>query len=104
MNRESSTDPVTLDPDKFEIRLENNRIRVLEAKVPSGEGHGMHWHPEHLIYTLSSYKVRDTFPDGSTKTIERGAGELLWGEELTHSMQNVGDTGVHALIIEFKTQ
>lgn len=104
MIRESSTDPVTLDPDKFEIRLENDRIRVLEANIASGEGHGMHWHPAHLIYTLSSYKVRDTFPDGSTKTIERGAGELLWGEELTHSTQNVGETGVHALIIEFKDQ
>jgi len=34
--------------------------------------------------------------------MERGAGELLWGEELTHATQNVGETGVHALIIEFK--
>jgi hypothetical protein len=102
MHQDSRTDPVTLDPDKFNIRMENNRIRVLEASIPSGEGHGMHWHPEHLIYTLSSYKVRDTFPDGTTKTMERGVGELLWGEELTHATQNVGETAVHALIIELK--
>ena len=97
-------DPVTLDPDKFEVRMENERVRVLEARIASGEGHAMHWHPEHLIYTLSSYKVRDTFPDGSTKTMERGAAEILWGEELTHATQNVGETGLHALIIEFKAQ
>ena len=82
MRENSSLDPVALDPDKFEVR--------------------MHWHPPHLIYTLSPYKVQDTFTDGSTKTMERGAGELLWGEELTHATQNVGETGVHALIIEFK--
>jgi len=82
MHQDSRTDPVTLDPDKFKIRMENERIRVLEASIPSGEGHGMHWHPEHLIYTLSSYKVRDTFPDGTTKTMARGAGQLLWGGEL----------------------
>jgi hypothetical protein len=96
-------DPVALDPDKFDVRLENKRVRVLEARIPPGQGHGMHWHPEHLIVTLSSYKVQDTFTDGSTKTMERGAGELLWGDELTHATQNIGETAVHALIVEFKT-
>ncbi|MCH8877030.1 MAG: cytoplasmic protein [Chloroflexi bacterium] len=100
MQENSSLDPVALDPDKFEVRLENDRVRVLEARIAPGQGHGMHWHPPHLIYTLSP--VQDTFTGGSTKTMERGAGELLWGEELTHATQNVGETGVHALIIEFK--
>ena len=102
MQENSSLDPVALDPDKFEVRLENDRVRVLEARIAPGQGHGMHWHPPHLIYILSPYKVQDTFTDGSRKTMERGAGELLWGEELTHATQNVGETGVHALIIEFK--
>ena len=62
----------------------------------------MHWHPQHLVYTLSAYKVKDTFPDGSTKNMERDAGEVLWGEELNHATENVGKTAVHALIIEFK--
>ena len=56
----------------------------------------MHWHPEHLIYTLSFYKVQDIFPDGNTKTMERRAGELLWGEELNHATQNIGETSVQA--------
>ncbi len=102
MAEESSLDPVVLDPDKFEVRLENRRVRVLEALIAPGQGHGMHRHPEHLIYTLSPYRVQDTFTDGSTKTMERTAGELLWGNELTHAMENVGETVVHALIIEFK--
>ena len=38
MHQDSRTDPVTLDPDKFKIRMENERIRVLEASIPSGEG------------------------------------------------------------------
>jgi len=104
MKRKPEVDPVVLDPDKFEIRLENELVRVLEVRIDSGEGHGMHWHPKHLIYTLSSYRVRDTFPDGSTKSIEREAGDVLWGEELTHAMENIGKSGVHAIIVEFKTQ
>ena len=104
MTDDSSLDPVALDSDKFDVRLENERVRVLEATILSGQGHGMHWHPAHLIYTLSPYKVQDTFPDGSTKTIKRDAGELVWGDELTHATENIGETSVHALIIEFKTQ
>jgi hypothetical protein len=34
--------------------------------------------------------------------MERDAGEVLWGEELSHATENVGETAVHALIIEFK--
>ena len=100
----STQDPVSLDPNLFEIRFENELVRVLEARIPPGEGHGMHWHPRHLIFTLSSYSVRDTFPDGNVKEISRKAGELTWGEDLTHATVNVGQTTVHALIIEFKSQ
>ena len=75
MTGDSSLDPVALDPDKFYVRLENGRVRVLEATIVPGQGHGMHWHPAHLIYTLSPYKIQDTFPDGSTKTIKRDAGD-----------------------------
>ena len=102
MKQESYLDPVALDPDKFEVRFENDRVRVLEAKVAPGQGHGMHTHPKHLIYTLSSYKVKDTFTDGSTKSMERDAGEVLWGDAITHATKNVGDTPVHCLIIELK--
>ena len=104
MTKNASLDPVILDPDKFEIRLENAHVRVLEARVAPGHGHGMHSHPRHLIYTLSSYKVRDTFPDGSKKTIQRVAGEILWGDALTHATENVGRTPVHCLIIELKNK
>lgn len=103
MINDPSRDPVALDPDIFEIRFENDRVRVLASNIPAGQGHGMHWHPEHLIYTLSSYSVRDTFPDGTTKKMERSAGELLWGDQLTHATKNIGDTPVRALIIEFKS-
>lgn len=101
---DSSSDPVALDPDKFDVRLENERVRVLEVRIPPGQGHGMHWHPAHLIYTLSAYDVQDRFPDGNTKTIKRDAGELNWGDSLSHATENIGETAVHALIIEFKAQ
>ena len=35
-------DAMVVDPDKFSVRFENERVRVLEASIPPGAGHGMH--------------------------------------------------------------
>jgi quercetin dioxygenase-like cupin family protein len=102
MPEQKSFDPVVLDPDKFKVRLENARVRVLEIRMPPGSRHAMHWHPEHLIYAITSYTVKDSFLDGTTKVSNREAGEVIWGEPITHAAENVGRTLVHALIIEFK--
>lgn len=95
-------DPVARDPQLFTVRFENASVRVLEAKIPSGAGHGMHWHPKHLVCPLSDYAVRDSFPDGSTKEIIRKAGEIVHCDGLMHATVNIGTTDVHALIVEFK--
>ena len=102
MSEQEALDPVRLDPDKFEVRVENDQVRVLEFRMPPGSRHDMHWHPQHIIYALTSYTIKDDFPDGTTKINSREAGEVLWGEEVTHGAQNVGETWVHALIVEIK--
>ena len=102
MAEQKSFDPVVLDPDMFEVRLENARLRVLEVRMPPGSRHAMHWHPAHLIYVLAPYVVKDTFPDGTTRVGSREAGEVIWGEPVTHEAENVGEGPVHALIIELK--
>ena len=102
MSEKLSLDAVALDPDKFTVRLENENVRVLEVRLEPGQSHAMHWHPKHIIYTLTSYRVRDTYPDNTTKKMERPAGEILWGDELTHAAEKIGDTPIHALIIELK--
>jgi len=99
---QKSFDPVVLDPDMFEVRVDNARVRVLEVRMPPGSRHAMHWHPEHLIYAITSYTVKDSFPDGTTKAGSREAGGVIWGEPVTHAAENVGGTSVHALIIELK--
>ena len=50
---DSSLDPVVLDPDKFDVRLENGRVRVLEARIAPGQGHGMHWRGDETTPPLS---------------------------------------------------
>jgi hypothetical protein len=70
--------------------------------MPPGSRHAMHWHPEHVIYAMTSYIVKESFPDGTTRVASREAGEIIWGEPGTHEAENVGESSVHALIIEIR--
>lgn len=78
MVEKGALDPVALDPDKFEVRFENKRVRVLEVRMAPGTKHAMHWHPQHLISALSSYTVKDTLTRRHHKggTVTSGRGHL----------------------------
>lgn len=102
MSEQKSFDPVELDSDKFEVRLENPHVRVLEVLMPPGTRHAMHGHPQHLVYVLTSYTIKDFFEDGTTKVSRREAGEIFWEDPIIHAAENVGESPVHALIIELK--
>ena len=84
------------------VKFENDRIRVLELRLKPGEGEGFHSHPQYLLYALSTYRVKNTAADGTSKIFERKAGDIFWGEPITHKGENVGDTEVRALIVELK--
>jgi hypothetical protein len=36
------------------------------------------------------------------RVFERKAGDVFWGEPITHGGENVGTTDVHAIIVELK--
>ena len=87
---------------KLTVRLENDRVRVLELRLKPGEREGFHIHPQYLLYALTNYRVKNTAADGTSKVFERKAGDVFWGEPITHKGENVGDTEVRALIVELK--
>ena len=84
------------------VRFENDRVRVLELRLKPGEREGMHTHPAYVLYALTDYRVKNTSVDGTVRVFERKRGDVFWGEPVTHGGENVGDTEVHALIVELK--
>ena len=91
-----------LDSQRLTLRLENEKVRILELRLKPGEQEGFHTHPEYVLYALSNYRVKNTAADGTSKVFERKAGDVFWGQPITHRGENVGDTEVHALIVELK--
>jgi quercetin dioxygenase-like cupin family protein len=83
-------------------KFENDRVRVLELRLKPGEREKQHRHPQYLLYALTDYRVRNTKDDGTTQVFDRKAGDVFWGEPVTHSGENVGNTELRAVIVELK--
>jgi quinol monooxygenase YgiN len=51
---------------------------------------------------LAPFKIRFTFPDGTTRIREAKAGDVFFGEALVHASENIGDTDAHGILVEMK--
>lgn len=99
----AAQDPVPLYPENYTVVLENERVRVLDFRLRKGAKEDFHAHPAAITYVLASFKIRFTFQDGTTRIREAKAGEIFYGDALTHASENIGDTDAHGLLIEMKS-
>ncbi len=97
-----AADPTHTDGDKYKVRFENDRVRVLEYKDRPGEKTHQHTHPAFVLYAVTPFKRAIILPDGKTLRREFKAGDTMWSEEQTHIGDNIGDTPTHVIMIEVK--
>lgn len=95
-------DPVPLYPDNYKVLLENDRVRVLDFQLKKGAKENLHEHPSAVTYVLSPFKIRFTFPDGTTRIREAKTGDVFFGEALVHASENIGETDAHGILVEMK--
>jgi quercetin dioxygenase-like cupin family protein len=95
-------DSARVAPKNVKVLLENNRVRVLEVRIKPGEKIPMHSHPSHVTYALSDVKGEYTSPDGKSTISEAKTNSVFWSEPVTHSSVNVGNTEIHAIVVELK--
>jgi quercetin dioxygenase-like cupin family protein len=95
-------DPIKVDPDKNRLVFENDRVRVYEVKNPPGGTLKMHSHPAHVVYFLDAGKAKFTSADGKVTEAAVKAGEALWSDPVTHSVENIGTTPLRGIVVELK--
>ncbi len=95
-------DAVKVAPEHYTVLLENDKVRVLEVKIKPGEKEAMHTHPATVHIEMVPTKVKIGSPDGKSATLEGHQGEAIWVGPVKHTIENVGDTEIHAYIIELK--
>ena len=86
----------------MKVLLENACVRVQYHDVAVGQTVPMHSHPNYVVYTLDAFKARIRLKDGTQRISQRKAGEAYWNEPIAHSVENLGGTPIHNLIVELK--
>lgn len=95
-------DPLTVAPAHYQVRLENDRVRVIEGVDQPGESIAMHDHPDTLMIAMSAFERRLTLANGRVIATASRPGDVRWMPAQAHAGENTGQTETRALFVEFK--
>ncbi|MFD7908196.1 hypothetical protein ACFV4F_09815 [Kitasatospora sp. NPDC059722] len=97
-----TADAVQVAPEVYKVLFENDRVRLLEARLGPGVTTGMHHHRANLVYNLADGEVVFTDESGGTTAASLTAGGTMWSPAVNHSTHNSGTTEVRSLLFELK--
>lgn len=89
-------------PNDVKVIVDNDKVRVLEILHKPGAKEPMHSHPAYVAVFLSQTRLKVTTPDGKVVEKDRKAGETLWSEAVTHTVENIGTEDQHVIVVEMK--
>jgi hypothetical protein len=97
-----AADPVHTDGEKYKVRFENEKVRVLEYRDKPGERTQQHVHPNFVLYAAAPFRRKLILSDGREMIREFKAGEIMWQPAQAHIGENIGETPTHVIMIELK--
>ena len=95
-------DPLVVNSKTIVRKLENARVRVLEATLNPGDKENVHSHPAYVIYVIEGGKVRTHGTDGSVVEADFKTGDVIYRDSVTHWSENIGKTTVRFELVELK--
>ena len=95
-------DPLVVNSKTIALKLENPRVRVLEATLKPGDKEQTHSHPAYVIYVIEGGKFRNHATDGTVTDGEFKTGDVIYREPVTHWAENTGDTTIRLVLVELK--
>lgn len=95
-------DAVTTAPHMHKVVFENDKVRVLEVLVKPKDKAAMHGHPENIVYVIKPGLLRFTNQQGEIKDVNLETGQITSSGENFHEVENIGDTELFAIQVEFK--
>ena len=95
-------DPLVVNSSTIALKLENSRVRVLEAALKPGDKEKTHSHPAYVIYVIEGGRVRTHGRDGSVVEADFKTGDVIYREAVTHWAENIGKTTIRLELVELK--
>jgi len=96
-------DVLKVIPQNYKLVLENEHVRVIEARIPPGTVEPPHRHLSGVSIAMTDYDIEHLQPNGEwTPAMKRTPGVAYWSEGSVHQVRNVGKTTSHTIRIELK--
>ena len=95
-------DPLIVNSKTIALKLQNERVRVLEATIKPGDKEQTHSHPAYIIYVIEGGKFRNHATDGTVTDGEFKTGDVIYRDPVTHWAENIGDTTIRLVLVELK--
>jgi quercetin dioxygenase-like cupin family protein len=95
-------DALKAAPNVSKLIMENDRVRVIDARFKPGVKAAMHSHPDHVLYIFNDGKMKITPSNGKPQTMDLKTGQVIWMDATSHEAENLGKTDVHMLVVELK--
>jgi quercetin dioxygenase-like cupin family protein len=102
MSEGKTSDPLKAAANVYSLVMENDQVRVLDARFSPGARAVMHFHPNHVIYVLADGKIKITTQDGKSSIVDLKTGQAIWMQAGQHAAENVGKSEAHNLVVELK--
>lgn len=97
-----ATDATVVDPDVHRVVLENDYVRVFDARASKGAKSAMHTHPPMVLVGLDAARFRITPPDGNAVIFDMDPGKTVWINGTQHSWELMSGE-LHAIGVEIKS-
>lgn len=99
---EQMYDALHAAPNVYKLLMENDRVRVFDARFKPGEKAAMHTHPDHIVYVFNDGKLKLSPSKGKTQEMDLKAGQTIWMDAISHAAENLGKNDAHFLVVELK--
>jgi hypothetical protein len=96
-------DVLKVIPENYKLIIDNQFVRVVEARIPAATEEKPHRHLKGVSVCLTDYTLESRIlPDGPWVRNERKVGTTYWSDASLHQVRNVGATTSHTIRIELK--
>lgn len=97
-----SNDAVAVDPDVHQVLLENDHVRVFDARASKGRKSPMHSHTPFVFVSLGTARMGLTLPDGKSAILDTYPGQVMWLEDAEHAWEILSGEA-HVIAVEVKS-
>lgn len=95
-------DPAAVDSSIYNIKLNNERVRVFVVVFKPGQSIAVHKHPDHVVHALQGGRLMIHEVGKDPVTIDVATGATMFLPAQSHSAKNMGKTTLRLLVTELK--